>query len=315
MLRRCFAPLNRLTMAKSRKFRGSKKTGIIETFFRQRWDEANRVLRNPVVTLDEVHAAIRQFNAPFPDIPENKNKRLNEKNPANFIKDFIRNRVSGNRNWPSFVHEQRYTARQIKGDGRCFEFIPFVKGQLEPFPNNIPGPTENTRRIHIQSVSLPLPSRRLGRTDEPWLVQVLARLQVLETHLALVSDRPVLQLDYLQTNVKLRRSEIDALLLAIESTGIKDAPTRELIVCFEAKGITDDILEDQILSHVEAAFKMKVVVQDLVLPIAAKAIGRSEVHVIEFDVISRAEIETLENLTIKSEAVYVLEPAVPGIGK
>ena len=99
----------------------------------------------------------------------------------------------------------------------------------------------------MESVSLPLASRRLGRGDEPWLIQVVARLRVVESHFSLVSRRSVRQLDLLQLNVKLSGTEIDALFLAQEE--VAPGVFEEVIVTCEAKGIRDDILEDQILKQ------------------------------------------------------------------
>lgn len=122
-------------------------------------------------------------------------------------------------------------------------------------------------RHKIESLSLPLASRRLGRRDEPWLVQVLIKLRVIETHLAMFSQRKIVQLDHLQMSVKLRKSEIDALFLALEHEDpAHPESVHEVIVCCEAKQMHDDILEDQMLGHVEAVFKAKGVQQDLALP-------------------------------------------------
>jgi hypothetical protein len=130
------------------------------------------------------------------------------------------------------------------------------------------------------------------------------------------SQRKIVQLDHLQMSVKLRKSEIDALFLAVEQDDSGNPQSlRELIVCCEAKQVNDDILEDQILGHVEAVFKAKGVHQELVLPIAVKAVGRSMVQVVEFDVIRKEDASTTDLLTLRSQAVYELLPYVPGIGR
>lgn len=301
---------------KERTFLGSQKTPIIETFFNERWDPKTSTIRNAVVTLSEVADAIKQHNLAQAQISGKPKTELSSRNPANFLKDFIRNRKSGNRNWPRSVFQRGYTARQLKGNNGCFEFVLLVPGQTEAFPNRFPAPDAMVPRHKIESLSLPLASRRLGRRDESWLVQVLIRLRVIETHLAMFSERKIVQLDHLQMSVKLRKSEIDALFLAIEQVDqTNPASLRELIVCCEAKQMHDDILEDQILGHVEAVFKAKGVQQDLVLPIAVKAIGKSMVQVVEFDVILKEDAATADSLTLKSQAVYELVPNVPGIGK
>src|SRR5262249_11906998 len=150
-----------------------------------------------------------------------------------------------------------------------------LPGQTEAFPECVPPPDAALPHYKIESLSLPLASRRLGRSDEAWLVQVLIRLRVIETHLAMFSQRRIVQLDHLQMSVKLRKSEIDALFLAIEQGDPANPESlQEVIVCCEAKQMHDDILPDQILGHVEAVFNTKSVQQSLVLPIAVKAIGK-----------------------------------------
>lgn len=234
---------------------------------------------------------------------------MSSKNPANFFKDFLRKQKSANKNWPNTVLQDGYTAVQVTSEGRCFEFIPLLPGQAMPFPMDVvPGPDKKTRRHKVESLSLPLASRRLGRTDEPWLIQVLVKLRVLETHLALHSRRKLLQLDHLQTNVKLSGAEVDALFLATTES------FTELMVCCETKGIRDDVIASQILGEVKALFRTTMR-QDLVLPIAVKATAASLVYVVEFEAVSRKEIETKTSLRIASAALYELVPPVPGIGQ
>jgi hypothetical protein len=151
---------------KERIFLGSQKTPIIERFFNERWDPKTLTLENAIVTLSEVAAAIEQHNKLHPNIAGKPKTELSPRNPANFLKDFIRNRKSGNRNWPRSVLERGYTARQRKGNNACFEFVPVVPGQTEAFPNRFPAPDATVPRHRIESLSLPLASRRLGRRDE-----------------------------------------------------------------------------------------------------------------------------------------------------
>jgi hypothetical protein len=184
-----------------------------------------------------------------------------------------------------------------------------VPGQTIPFPLDIvPGPTNKTPHYKVESVSLPLASRRLGRKDEPWLVQVLVRLRVLETHLALCSKRHIVQLDHLQTNVKLSGAEIDALFLATEED------QQEIIVCCEAKGIRDDVIVSQILGEVKALFRTRIT-QDLILPIAVKALAPSRVFVVEFETVGREDADEKNSLEVASAALYDFVPPIPGIGQ
>lgn len=282
---------------------GTRKTEIIQALFDARFDRVTKRLSSTVVTLEEVSAAIRANNLAHPDLAP-----MSTRNPANFFKDFIRKQEPANKNWPRGVFEAGYTAVQVTSEGRCFEFIPILPGQTIPFPRDVvPGPTDKTPHFKIESLSLPLASRRLGRTDEPWLVQVLVRLRVLEMHLAICSKRRIIQLDHLQTNVKLSGAEIDALFLAIEQD------QQELIVCCEAKSRRDDIIASQILGEVKALFRTTIT-QDLILPVAVKAIGPSKIYVIEFEAVSRKDAESKRSLSVASTAVYDFVPSVPGIG-
>ena len=288
---------------------GSKKTLIIEALFDERWQGPGKLLANPIVTLADAQRAIRAYNR------KNPSKTLSTRNPANFFKDFIRKRRSANINWPQSVFERGFSARQTTGAGLCFEFVLLTSGQTEPFQGAgiQPGPRAPAHKI--QSTSMPIASRRLGRRDEAWLIQVLVKLHVIETHLALHYRAPIQQIDLLQTNVKLGRAEVDALYLGLELPS-SDKPTspREILITCEAKGRGDDILPDQILSQVNAAFRMRGMNQDHVLPLAAKAIAPSKVHVVQFASVARADLAQLETLAIESEAVYELVPPVPGVG-
>lgn len=188
----------------------SNKTAIIEALFDKRWRGPKKPLSNPIVTLAQVQVSIRAHNK------ANPTNKLSTRNPANFFKDFIRKKKSANKNWPKSVLTRGYTGRQVTGKGLCFEFIPLQRGQTDPFPASGIRPSRNAVHHKIQSASMPLASRRLGRKDEAWLIQVLSRLHVIETHIALHSSRPFLQVDLLQTNVKLSGAEIDAPFLGLE---------------------------------------------------------------------------------------------------
>ena len=290
----------------------SKKTAIIEALFEKRWQGTKRPLTNPVVTLTQVEAAIRAHNK------ANPKQKLSTKNPANFFKDFVRKKKSANDNWPASVLKRGFSGKQVAGKGVCFEFVRMPPGQSEPFPAPAIRPRANVPIHRIQSASMPLASRRLGRRDEAWLIQVLSRLHVIETHLSLHSPRPYIQVDLLQTNVKLSGAEIDALFLALEKMSAvseTEPQTREVIVVCEAKGLSDDVLVDQIVSQVRAAFRMKALHQDIVLPMAAKAIGPSRIHITQFEPVNRVSAEEISSLKVESEAIYELVPSVPGVGK
>lgn len=283
----------------------SQKAAVIEHLFEERWNEADRTLRDPVVSLEAVVEAIRAYNA-----QREKGPALSDRNPANFFKDFIRRRDRANANWPATVARRGYTARQRTGEGRCFEFVLMAAGQTEPFRPACPALDADTPVHRIQSASLPPLSRRLGRRDEPWLLQVMIRLRILETHLVLESRKNIVYVDHLQMNVKLRDAEIDALFLAVEER--PDAPSQEVILTFEAKR-SDDILADQILSQVRAVFALSAIPQDIVIPMAAKSAGPSRVQVVEFGGYHRSQAPDLPPLRVASQAIYELVPPVHGI--
>lgn len=281
----------------------SKKTPIIEDLFNQRWNPVTRTLTNPIVTLADVQAAIHLYNTTHPT------SQLSTANPANFFKDFTRSIASANQNWPASVLANGYTARQRTGNNECFEFVPLPVGQVTPFLQS--APWLNLPQHLIQSASMSLTSKRLGRRDETWLTQVLVRLHVIETHLAAYSPRNIVQVDHLQMGVKQTASEIDALYLAIEDLG--NGNTQEAIICCEAKGRRDDILEDQIVAQVRTTFAMRGLTQNLVIPMAAKAVSRSKVYVAEYDAVVRGTAPI--TLTVLSQAMYEFVPPVAGIGE
>lgn len=287
------------------------KTLVVEHLFDTRWDSTSRSLRSTVVTLDDVTDAIRAVNPRVAGNPAYQ--QLSDRNPANFLRDFIRHRGAANSNWPASVLSRGYTARQRSGDRACFEFVPLQPGQTEPFVSSVPEVTETTSVHQIESASLPLAARRLGRTDEPWLIQVAVRLRLIETHMTLESSVPVVQIDHLQMAVKLRHSEVDALFLATVSTD--GGQHREMLVSCEAKTRSDDILPDQLLGQVRALFQVPAIPQDTIIPIAIKTIGDSRVLLVEFNSVDRDEIADVDELTVATMAVYEFVPSVPGIGR
>lgn len=168
-------------------------------------------------------------------------------------------------------------------------------------------------RYKIESASLPLASRQLGRGDEPWLIQVAVRLRLIKTHLALFSPRTIINVDHLQMSVKLGKSEVDALFLGIERSEIGEK--REVIISCEAKSIRDDIVEEQVIRQVQAIARQHSIKQAYILPIVLKAVGKSKIFLVEFDIVGKNDAALLEELIPISEAVYELIPPVPGIGE
>jgi len=289
----------------------SPKAEIIQMIYDSLWDSrANRLSRS-VVTLDDVARAIRKWNSQNPASP----RPPSDRNPANFFKDFTRRLAGANAVWPRNLFDKRITARQVTGKGNCFEFIPFKEGQTEAFPVSVPPPSAATPRHDITSAVLPVASRNFGRADEPWLLQVAVRLRIIESHLSLFSVRKerIRQVDHLQNSVKLNQTEIDAVFLALEEG--ESGSLRELLITCEAKRENEDLNMEQLMQQPRAAFRLKSVKQDVVIPMAIKTVGASQIHVIEFAEIMRADIEKTEALTISSDSLFTLRPSVPGIGK
>ena len=284
----------------------SKKTVVVDHL----WDVLQAEGRS-VATFDDVSRAIADCNAKY-----GNNLRAN--NPANFMKDLLRG-GNASKNWPSRLTDLRITGRQVTGEERIFEFIEFREGQTEPFPNPFE-PTGNEKQYVIQSVSLPLTTKKLGRHDEAWLIQVAINLRILETHFATASALQLLELTHLQTNVKLNRAEIDGLFLAV----LADANGRNfnaLVTC-EAKQHKDPILGDQIIQQVASAYASVSTLEmsiELIIPIAIKSMkGLGAVYVAEFEAWSHDEAAANESdrkdLVVACAAVYRLQPPVPGIG-
>ena len=210
-------------------------------------------------------------------------------------------------NWPKALKQLKYSAVQRTGSGDVFEFVRYKTGQTEPFPD-LHKAKPNTPRYKLQSISLPLAAKKLGRSDEPWLVQTAVNLRVIESHFAIVSELPVVEISHLQMSVKLRQTEIDALFLATLDTGSKRF--NAIITC-EAKQARERVLEHQIVNQVLAAFEETDV--NLVIPIGLRAIKGQGFYVVEFKAVTRENSENLEDLEVSKEAVFEMNPPVPGI--
>lgn len=282
----------------------SKKLSIIEKLFFDKWNAQTQSFKgSPIVTLKEIGDAIRWHNKQNPD------DKLSDRNPANFFKDFIRNRASANANWPQSVWQEKYTARQTTGGGNVFEFIKAPTDQSEPFPSFVHTyPRDpNAPRHSLQSVSLPILARLFGQQHETWLTQVAVQLYLIETHLAFQSDE-FLHVSHLQSGIKQANTEIDALYLGEKHNG------DELVITVEAKGRRDDILEEQILAQVHSVLRMpKLTGKKAVLPMAMKIIGTSLIYIVTYHEIPFKNPIPNALSGIASEAIYELRPPVPGI--
>ena len=277
----------------------SQKTKVIEHLFFKHWNQATRQLRKTVMSLTDVSEAIQYCN-------EEYGSTLSSNNPANFMKDLMRG-ANASKNWPVSVATERFTAVQRTGAGDVFEFVPFRDNQTEPFPDEFK-PRENAPRYPVQSISLPLVTKSLGRSDESWLIQTAINLRVVETHFAVESKLPILEVSHLQMSVKLRQTEIDALFLA--KMGTEDNHSSVIVTC-EAKHYNDPLIPQQIINQVQAAFDETDV--DTVIPIGLRAISSKGFYLIEFKATARRYAQELVELERASDAVYELKPPVKGI--
>jgi len=277
----------------------SLKTKVVEHLFDKHWDETTQSLRQSLMSLEDVAQAIRDCN-------EIEGTSLSDRNPANFIKDLMRG-ANASANWPASVAARRYTAYQRTGDGDVFEFVPYRNDQTEPFPDAFKT-REDAPRYLVQSISLPLVTKTLGRSDESWLVQTAINLRVVETHFAVAAAFPLIELSHLQMGIKLRQTEIDALFLG--KTGEIDNPESVIVTC-EAKHYKDPIIPTQIINQVQAAFTETKV--STVIPIGLRAIRNVGFYVTEFEAVRREDASTLDQLRLAADAIYELRPPVKGI--
>lgn len=274
----------------------SDKTEVIEYLFDLHWDEECCALRKSTMSLSDVSEAIRSCNA-------KDGKKRSDRNPANFLKDIVRN-TSANSIWPARIAARRITGVQRTGTGDSFEFVPFKHEQLEPFPDLF-RPGSATRVLDVQTLSIPVASKALGRRDEAWLVQTAVKLRLAEQLLAIESTLPVLEVTHLQMNVKLRSAEIDSLYsLSIPGEALA------LATC-EAKLHKERLLPDQIVAQVRATFEATMAT--MVVPMAMRAVPKVGVHVMQFKPVRREEASGYCELELAHELMCRLKPGVTGI--
>jgi len=297
--------------------RPTPNTTIIEYIFDKRWDSKSGAVKGDLVTLTDVAQAIRRFNRKNPS----RRKPMSDRNPANFFKDFIRITSSANRNWPKSVLTRGYTARQETGAGNSFRFVRLPPGHVSAFvesESNYHQDPEKVCIFRIQSLSLDAKSRLLGRRDESWLMQVAAKLRLVQSHLALCSELSLIEVSELQQNLKQSGAEIDGLFLG------KVTSYQSMLITVEAKGKTDDILQVQIAAQVTAAMKMKSIQKNLeaiagdvnefyVLPMAMKVIRDSEVYIAEFEPVKYVKNRKITEVSLVRESVCQIIPSVEGI--
>lgn len=283
----------------------SAKTAVFEhLFFVVKGYVAGQSIQSPVVTFDEVTAAIIATN---PALVAAGKKPLKTGNPANFWKDITR--TNPNRIWPARVLAAGYTGVDGIGQGAqaSFRFVPLPPGQTAAFP---PAPTPSAaalgQPIVLESVSMPLATKALGRADENWLAQVGARLRVIESHFAVRSATGAAEVTFLQTGVKLGDGEVDAAYNLIDQTG------RSWLLAVEAKGRGERIHVPQVQrAAAQLLSGARVRGQQIqgVIPMALKIVDRSRLHVVEFD----PDIGTGSTGTVVTDSVVELRPHVTGI--
>lgn len=282
----------------------SQKTIVIEHIFDQLYDPASGTLSRAVVTATDVQDAKRFCN-------EHRGTTFKpDSNPFNFMKDIVRGKGAA-KIWPDRVRQLGYVGEQITGDGKVFEFVPVVAGASEGFAVDF-RPSNSTPVVPIQSLSLPIASKALGRTDESWLLQVAVNLRIVESHFAIGDNRQIepVELNHLQMDIKLRRVQIDALFLALCEPRIDD-PSGRVLITVEAKQGNQRILTEQIARQVKAAFESTD--NDVVVPVAIAAIRGQGVYVVEFRAVHRSESATFDSPEFHRDAMYMLLPAVNGI--
>jgi hypothetical protein len=295
----------------------SRKSLIIEQIFEGRWNSATQSVARDLVTLKDVSNAIKRFNRKVP-----KGLRpMSDKNPANFFKDFIRRTLAANRNWPKSVLARGYTARQETGAGNSFRFIRLPAGHVTAFvesESNYPRFPGRECKFRIQSLSLDSKARLLGRHDESWLMQIAARLSLVQSHLALCSQRVFIEVSELQQNLKQSGAEIDGLFLG------KVTSHNSMLITVEAKGRGDDILQSQIAAQVNAVMKMKSIQKNLtaiagdenefhIIPMAMKVIDESVVYIAEFEAVKYVKNGKITGVTLVNESLCQIIPPVEGI--
>lgn len=275
----------------------SAKTEVIEWIFfnLMGYDPTTGQLDRDVVNFQDVTEGIRTTGAEL---------RMN--NPANFWKDLTRG-PNAEANWPSSVREARYTGADAigAGDQACFRFVSLPPGQTTAFLERLVPTDELIQAAHsIQSLSMPLATKALGRTDENWLAQVGSRLGVVETHFAIFSTRSVSEVSFLQTGVKMREGEVDVAYRLLDDLG------KTWLLAAEAKGRRERIHEPQVLrAAVQLARTDAAQGTAGVIPFAIKIIGRSLLQTVEFEPVGPESQE----LIVAAQGAVRLIPPVRGI--
>lgn len=281
----------------------SEKTKIIERIFETLYDETIKEFTRTLVTSEDVQEAKRYC-------AEHHGTKLKlDGNPYNFMKDIVRGK-SASRIWPQRLKDLGIGGVQRTGDGAIFEFVHGIEGALDSLDEDF-RPSESTPNFPVQSLSLPLASKALGRTDESWLLQVAVNLRVIESHFANSKHSQIeaLELTHLQMDIKLRKVQIDALFRALHTT--PDGSPSDALITVEAKQGNQRILTEQIGRQVIAAFESTET--ELVIPVAIAAVKNKGIYVVEFTAVHRQELDKFSAPQFHRDAMFILQPKVKGI--
>lgn len=280
----------------------SDKTMVIDALFEERYTE--RGLSKTVVTLADIGEAIRQVN-------NDEGVEMSDRNPANFWKDFTRKKKLANEWWPQHIFDLGFTAKSVTGNGRAFEFVKIQSNQTVPFPEDVPGPAAATRVIDIPTTLLPSIVREMKRNDESLIVQLVARLFIMHYHFCTISPirMSLVALEHVADGIKLCESEIDTLYIAHTDDGWGNGGT--IAITGEAKNQHEDHCLEQIMRQPSAVFEHGIGGVMAAIPCAIKVTGPSEIHVVEFNKVSKG----FTDITVAADAVYRLCPRIPGLGE
>lgn len=274
----------------------SAKTAVIEYLFKQRYDEATGTMTDDLITFNDVVAGIRATGAD-----------LRTNNPANFFKDLTRS--AKEENWPASVLAAGWTGVDAVGaaEGACFRFVRLPEGQSTAFSVGLQPSTEALDKVVVvQSLSMPVATKELGREDENWVAQVASRLSVVETHFAISSPLDITEMTFLQTGAKMRKGEVDtAYSLAAAEGG-------HYLLSGEVKGRREQLPRDQILrAAVALAGSPAGQKAKGVIPFGMKVIGEGRLWCVEFEPVTATTDELSDPV---AETIIELRPTVRGVG-
>lgn len=280
----------------------SEKTKIIERIFETLYDEESQTLTRTIVTSEDVQNAKRYC------AEHHGTKMKADTNPYNFMKDIVRGK-SAFKIWPKRLRDLNIGGEQRTGNGAVFEFV-HGEGALNSLFADF-SPTDSTPQFSVQSLSLPLASKALGRTDESWLLQVSVNLRIIESHFANEENSQVkaLELTHLQMDIKLRKVQIDALYRILYLNASKEET--DALITVEAKQDNQRILTEQIGRQVVAAFKSTKT--NLVIPVANAVQKNIGIYVVEFKAVTRDEADKHSTPIFHRDAMFILQPKVKGI--